>query len=83
LPVQRRSIPQEVPLFSRTDDSNQRDDGFCQNGDGGVVIRQVENGIRRSLTRMDVGRDEGVTDEVAALIETIYETYAPVGAVDD
>jgi putative selenate reductase len=73
-------------LFSRTDDfEHSENDGFCQDGDGGVVIRQ---GGKRYTAEFDkdgtlVG-DEGVTDEVAALIETIYETYGYLlGPVDD
>ncbi|MFA7167660.1 MAG: putative selenate reductase subunit YgfK [Sphaerochaetaceae bacterium] len=72
-------------LFSRKDDfEHGENDGFCQN-EGEILIRQ---GGKLYTAEFDkdgtLNGDEGVTDEVAALIETIYETYGYLlGPVDD
>jgi len=73
-------------LFSRKEDFEQSaNDGFCQDADGQIVIRQ---GGKTYTAEFDqdgtLAGDEGVSDEVAALIETIFETYSYLlGPVDD
>jgi putative selenate reductase len=75
-PYQGGPYKKKFTLFSRMDDfEKSQNDGFVKDEDD-IVIRQ-EGKIYHASFDADgnLGGDEGVSDETAALIQQIYETY--------